>query len=146
MREHGALIERLQAKPSEEPALGPGHVGPRHAIRLLVDVERRVGVLAERPVGAPAGEGPGRAPVAVVGLVAGLFGGHVEAHDVGRMARQQARLLGGVDDVVGRRDDQREVGDGRRVVAQRSERTDVGHVTSRNRPAAGGSRDRPIVR
>ena len=103
-------------------------------------------VLAERAVRAPAGEGPGRAPVAVVGLVAGLFGGLVEPHDVGRMALEQARLLGRVDDVVGRRDDEREVGDGRRVVAQRSERTDVGHVTSRNRPVAGGSRDRPIVR
>ena len=136
----------MQPKPSEEPALGPGHIGPRHAIRLLVDVERRVGVLAERPIGAPAGKGPGRAPVAVVRLVAGLFGGLVEPHHVGRMALQKACLFGGVDDVVGRRDDQREVGDGRRVVAQRSERTDVGHVTSRNRPVAGGSRDRPIVR
>src|SRR6187200_3268654 len=51
VREHGALIERMQSKPSEEPALGPGHIGPRHAIGLLVDVERRVWVLAERAIG-----------------------------------------------------------------------------------------------
>ena len=146
VREHGALVERMKPKPGEEPALRPDHVGPRHDVRLLVDVDRRVGVLVERAIRAPGRQRPCRPAVAIVGFVAGLFVRLVEADDVGRMAGEQALLLSRVDHVIGRRDDEREVGDRGRVIAQRSERTDVGHVTSRNRPAAGGYRDRPIVR
>ncbi len=146
MREHGALVERLKPKPGEEPALRPGNVRPRHEVGLLVDVDRRVGVLVERAIRAPGRQRPGRPAIAIVGFVAGLFIRLVEADDVGRVAGEQALLLARVDHVIRRRDDERGVGDRGRVIAQGSERTDVGHVTSRNRPAAGGSRDRPIVR
>ena len=57
---------------AKNPRCVRGDIGPGHAIRLLVDVDRRVRVLVQRPVGAPGGERPGRAAVAIVGLVAGL--------------------------------------------------------------------------
>ena len=90
----GLRAERLEPEPGEEAALGPLDVGAGHAVGLLVDVDRRVRVLAERPVGAPGGERPRGAPVAVVGLVAGLLGRQVEADDVGRSWRASRRALG----------------------------------------------------
>ena len=127
---------RLEPDPGEEAALCPRDVRAGNAIGLLVDVDRRVRILVERPVRAPRRQGPGRPPVAVVGCVTGLLGRQVEAHDVGRVPGHQPLTLGGVDDVVWRGDDERQVGDGRRVVAERTERADVGHGTSRGRQAA----------
>ena len=61
-----------------------------HPVGLLVDVDRRVRVLAQRPVGAPRRQRPGGPPIAVVGLVAGLLGREVEPDDVRRVAGDQA--------------------------------------------------------
>jgi hypothetical protein len=103
-------------------------------------------ILVERPIGAPARERPGRPTIPFVRAVTGLLAGQIEPHDIGRMTRQQAFLLGAPDDVVGGRQDQPLVGHGRGVVAQGAERTDVGHGTSPQTGMTGGSRDDPIVR
>ena len=122
--------ERLEPQPREESPLRPDDIGPGHAIRLLVDVDRRMRVLVQRPVRAPRGERAGRPPVAVVELIARLVAGQVEADDVRGMPRKQAFVLIGPDDVVRRRDDEAQVGNGRRIVAKGAERTDLGHGTS----------------
>jgi len=44
----------------------------------------------------------------------------------------EAREEAGVDDVIGGRDNEAEVGDGRTVIPERAEWTDLGHGTSRN--------------
>ena len=100
-------------------------------------------VLVERPVGAPRGERPGRPPIAVVRARrrARRRAGRGGRRWPGAAASRRA-CSSGVDDVVGRRDDRREVADGRTVVAEGAERTDLGHGTSRDGgTAAGGSRD-----
>jgi hypothetical protein len=70
-----ARVERLQPQPGEIPALRPLDVAAREAIGLLVDVDRRMRVLAQRPIRAPGGQGPCRPPIAVVRSVTGLVGG-----------------------------------------------------------------------
>ena len=120
---------------------------PGHPVGLLVDVDRRVRVLAQRAVGAPGREGPGRAPVAVVGLVAGLLGRQVEAHDVGRVAarRARARSLGAMTSYGGRTTRPRSPttdGSKRRARNGRMSGTDPrrGRGDGRARPAAHGTR------
>ena len=147
VREDAAVrAERLEAKPREEAALGPRHVAARDAVGLLVDVDRRMGVLVERPVRAPRGERLGGPAVARVRLVTGVLAGQVETDDVGRVAGQQALAFGRADHVVRRCDHERRIGDRRAVVAQGTEWADVGHGTSSDGTLPAGSRDGRIVR
>ena len=87
----GSGPEGLEPEPGEEPALGPLGVGPGHAVGLLVDVDGRMGVLAQGPVGAPGRERAGSPSIAVVRLVAELLDRQVEPDDVGRVAGEQPR-------------------------------------------------------
>ena len=138
---------RLQPDPREEPALGSRHVRARHAIGLLVDVDGRMGILVQGPIRPPRGQDAGGPTVAIVGLVAGLLDRQVEADDVGRVPGEQPFALVRTDDVIRRCHDEREVGDGGRIVAKGTERTDVGHGTSRRRLSSRRlCRDRRIVR
>ena len=99
---------------------------------------------AARP---PRGQGPCRAPVAVVGLVALGLAGQVETDDVVGMPCEQPLVLGRADDVVRRRDDGRQVADGGRREAEGAEGSDLGHGTFRGRGSgADGLRDVRIVR
>ena len=128
VRQHRrAGLERLEPQPPEEPALGALGGRARHAVRLLVHVDGRVRVLAERAVGAPRGQRPGGAAVPLVGLVAGLLGRQVEPDDVGRVPGDELGAAFLVDDVVRRRDDVREVSDDGRVEAEGSKWSDLGH-------------------
>ncbi len=90
-----ARDQRLESEPPEEPALGPLDVRAGDAVGLLVDVQARLGVLAEGAVGAPRGERPRGPPIPVVGLVAELVGRQVQTHHVVRVARHQGSLLVG---------------------------------------------------
>jgi hypothetical protein len=121
--------ERLQAQPPEEPALCPLDVGVRDAVRLLVHVDGRAGILVEGPVGTPHRERPGRAPVPLVGFLAWLGSGQVEADDIGGMAGEEPSMLLGADDIVWRRDDRADVGNRLGCIAKGAERTDLGHVS-----------------
>ena len=141
-----ARAEWLETEPREEAALGPRHVAARDPVRLLVDIDGRMRVLVERPVGAPRGERLGGAAVARVRLVTGVLAWQVETDDVGRVAGQQTLAFGRADDVVRRRDHERRIGDRRAVVAQGTERADVGHGTSSDGTLPAGSRDGRIVR
>ena len=128
MRQHGrAGLERLEPQSPEEPALGALGGRARHAVRLLVHVDGRVRVLAERAVGAPGGQRPGGAAVPLVRLVTRLLGRQVEPDDVGRVPGDELCAAFLVDDVVRRRDDVREVSDDGRVEAKRSKWSDLGH-------------------
>ena len=140
-----AGAERLEPEPSEEAALGPFDVGSRDAIRLLVHVHARPGVLAERAIRAPGGERPGRPAVAVVRLVAELVGRQVETDDVARIAGDQLALLGRRDDVIRRADDRGEIADDIRLEPEASERADLGHGPPRGRRRRRRqSYDRPV--
>ena len=79
---HRPLVRQDARRPGRTPRDGAGRrsrAGSRgdvragHAVGLLVDVDRRMRVLVERPVRAPRRQRPGRPPIAVVGLVAGLL-------------------------------------------------------------------------
>ena len=89
-------------------------------------------VLAERPVGPPGGQRPGRLPVSIVRPVAGFGARQVEPDDVRRMPLQETLVLIRSDHVIRWRDDEAEVRNGRTVIAKGTERADLGHGTSRN--------------
>ena len=86
-------------------------------------------VLAQDAAGPPRGQRPSGAPIAVVGLVAERVVGQVQADDVRLVARQQAGVLIGADDVVRRGDHEGEIADGGRIEAQGAEGSDLGHGT-----------------
>ena len=139
--------ERLEAEPGEEPALGPLHGAAGDDIGLLVDVDRRVRVLAQGAVRAPCGEGPGSAAVAIVRGVTCLVRGQVKPHDVDRMARDEGRALLGRDHVVRWRHDEPEVSDDGRIEPEGTERADLGHMLlGECGSKADGSWDAAIVR
>jgi hypothetical protein len=77
-----SVPERLQPDPREDPASRRGAIGPRERVGLFVRVEGRPWIPPKRPVRAPGGHQVGGAPVALVGLVAGLLLGEVEPDDV----------------------------------------------------------------
>src|SRR4029078_4003300 len=95
------------------------------------DIERRMRVLVKGPVGPPGCQRPSRPPVFVVGVVALLIGRKGEPDGVQGIPSEQALVLVRPDDVIGWRDDEAEVRNGRAVVAKSAERTDLGHGTSR---------------
>ena len=137
--EHAGLrTERLESQPAEEAALRPLRVGAWHAVRLLVDIDRGPGFLVERPIRAPRSQGPCRAAVPFVGLVAGRDAGQVQAHDVLRVTGQKTRGLLGADHVVWRRHDRGKVADRLGVVAQGTKRTDFGHGLPQASAIGGG--------
>lgn len=139
VRKHaGPRTKRLQPQSAEEAALCPLSVRTRDAVRLLVDVDRRTRVLVEGPVGAPGSQRPRRAPVAIVRLVAGFDAGHVEANDVLRVAGEKARGLLRADDVIRRGHDGGQVANRLGVVAQGTERADLGHGLPQASAIAGG--------
>src|SRR5262249_61291479 len=65
------------------------------------------------------------------------------AHEVRRAPRIEGVLLGGRDDVVGRRDRGAEIADLRRVVAQRTEGTHDRHDSSSSAARSADSRTGP---
>src|SRR6267143_5666037 len=105
----GIRPERLEAEPGEEPTLGSLGSAAGHPVGLLIGVDRRSGVLVEGPIGTPRGERPGRAPVALIGLVAEFVRRQVQTNDVLRMPTQQPAPQIRTDDVVRRGDDERQV-------------------------------------
>ena len=123
--------ERLESKAREIPALRSLDVRSRHAICLRVDVDRWVGILAQRPVRSPRGQSAGRPAIAVIGAIAAFLGRKIEAHDVGRMAGDQPLALSRPDDVVRRSDDRRKIPHARRVEAQGTEGAKDGHGSLR---------------
>ncbi len=127
MGQDAALAERLEPDPGEEATLRPFGLAARQPVGLVVHVDRRSGILVERAIGAPGGEGAGGPTIFVVRLVAQLFRGQVEADHIPGMARQELPLLVRSDDVVRRARDQGEVAHGLGLVTQGAERTDVGH-------------------
>ena len=123
----GAWLERLQTEAGEEAALRSLDIRARHAIDLLVDVDRRPRILVERPVGAPSGECPGGPTVAIVLGITRLLDRCIEPDDVSGIAREIASAIGGREHVVRRRDDHPRVGDRVGRIAQGAKRTDLGH-------------------
>jgi hypothetical protein len=125
--QHGALTWRLEAEPAEEPELGPFHGGSGHDVGLLVDIDRGPRVLMEGPVRPPGGERPGRPPVALLGILAGLRRRQVEPDDVPGVPSQEPALLVRGDHVVRRAENERQVPHGLGAEAERAKRADVGH-------------------
>ena len=91
MGQHAAAgPERLDPQPGEEAALRPLDVRAGDAVGLLVHVDARARVLAQRPVGPPRRERARDAAVVVVRvLVVGLRGRQVEPDGVLRMAVEE---------------------------------------------------------
>ena len=106
-------------------------------------------VLAQRAVRAPRGQRPRGAPIAVVGLVAGLLGRQVEADDVRRVARRRgARRSSGSMTSYGGATTCARSPTARRVEAQGAEGSDLGHGTLGGRRAGrrlGGRGHRTIA-
>ena len=117
--EHSRSVrQRLQPQAREETALCPLDGRARQAVGLLVDIDGGAGVLVERAIRSPLGEGAGCPSIALVGRVARQLGGQVETHGI--------RVLGRRDDVIGRTDHQPHVADRFRLVAKGAECSDSG--------------------
>ncbi len=121
----GIRSVRLEAEASEEAALRALAFRAGHSVALLIHVDRGLRILAQRAVRPPRGQRPSRTPIPVVRPVTCFLDRHIEADDVGRVGRDQARPHLRVDDVVGRSDDLREVTDARRLVTQGAERSEI---------------------
>jgi hypothetical protein len=81
----------------------------------------------QRAIGTPRGQRPGGPAIALVRLVARLSRREIESHDVPRVPGEERSLFRWRDDVVGRAQDQRQIADRLGAIAERTERTDVGH-------------------
>ena len=112
--------------------------GPQHAtleaflisdpVALLVDVQGFTGVFAEHPGRAPGFEQTARPRILVRTLVvAGFVASKDQPDNVVRTRCFERLAVRFGDHVVGRRDDQRKVVDGARVVARAAEGSDLGH-------------------
>ncbi len=97
--------EILEPKPAEETALSADLPAAGNLVRLLVDVDARAGLLAQRAVLAPAGQQASGAPISVVRLLTGLDLGQVQSNGVLGVARQQGLVQLGPDHVVRRTHD-----------------------------------------
>ena len=141
MRQHAPVRpERLEVEPREEPPLRALEARARDDVGLLVDVDRDLGILAQRAIRPPGGERPGHPPIPLVGILAGLAERQVEPDRVARAPCQQRLAQVRADHVVRRRDDGAEAADDLGVEAERAERADLGQRVPLERwPDAGRS-------
>src|SRR3954447_7901821 len=128
VRQHaGTSFEGLEPQAREEAPLRPLDVRPRDAVPLLVDVRRPPRILAQRPVRPPRRERSGRSTIRVLFAVRALGARHLDPHRVLRMLREERTDLVRSDDVVWRGNDATDIADRLGVVAERTERADLGH-------------------
>src|SRR5436190_516104 len=120
----GTTHSRCSTLSSSRTATAGGRAG--QAVGLLVDIDGGAGVLVERAIRSPLGEGAGCPSIALVGRVARQLGGQVETHGVLLVSGEQTRVLGRRDDVIGRTDHQPHVADRFRLVAKGAECSDSG--------------------
>ena len=124
-----AGTRRFQPHAREEATLAPLRRRAGQPVALLVRVDGRPGVPAQRPIAPPGDELARRPAVSLVGRVAEFLARQVDPDEVARVARRQALALLGRDDVVGRADHRGDVPDRLGVVTERTERADDGHGT-----------------
>ncbi len=121
-----AGAESLQPHPGHHPAADKRL--PLELKCLVVDVERRRGLLHEHALSLPLLEKPGGPGVPVQAVVVtGLLAVELQPHHVRRVTIVERGLQGVIDHVVGRRDHLRERADMLGVVAESTERGDGGH-------------------
>ena len=124
VRQDDALGERHEANEGEETSTRDRLSSTRRQERLVIAVERSLGVAHEDARLRPVTKRLGGVRVLRVSFALRQD----ETDHVVRVARGELCALGRADDVVGGRDERCEAGGGfREVVAERCERGDVGH-------------------